>query len=184
MKSENKIIKAIKSEILMFLRDPIPYVYMYTYSNKKIVDIRPYNPMTTQLGLDIKNKINSLFPELRVHFLGSAALKIAGQLDVDIFVECDKKHFNKYIPAFTKLFGEPSKKRNKFIMWEFKKNDIDVQLLLVDQTSRILKRPLKGFADLSKHTEEYQLLKLRSVGCTHREYEKRKIKFLREKKLV
>lgn len=179
-----KNIKKIKEEIVLFLKDPIPYIYLFTYSNKKIVDIQPYNPITTQLGMDIKNKVNSLFPELKVHFLGSAALKIAGQLDVDMFIECNKRDFKKYVPALVKLFGEPSKKRSKFIMWEFKKNKVEVQLLLVDRTSRILKRQLSVFAKLNKVAKEYHLLKLKSVGYTHREYEKRKMKFFIERKIV
>lgn len=177
MNTIKKTIKRLSEDIYLFYKGPKEYLYSFTYSRTDKVAIEKYDPEVTKFGQSLIKSISKEYPKLKVNFFGSAALKVAGQRDVDLFVESKAENFDRYLPVFIKLFGKPIKRRREFIEWNFSKNGIDVELLLIDPRSRMLQRQIRAFRLLKNNREEYALLKSRCIGLSSREYEREKALF-------
>lgn len=154
--------------------------YLQTIDPKKKVSIFPFDPKGETLGKEIVKQINSHFPKLEVLFMGSVALGISGQKDIDIYALAERSDFEKYIPVFEKLFGKVDKKGNcvkkSFIEWKFNKDGYEVEIYLTELPGRQIKvyEILKSNKKLLK---EYEDLKLIYDGKSYKDYQKAKYGF-------
>lgn len=173
-------IISIYAELRLFHQNPREYIYLFTYPQNRRVSIESYDPQVTKVGKFLVRKINKLYPELKVHFIGSAVLGIAGQRDIDLYAECFPRNFGRYIPGLISLFGPPTKIRRKFIQWRLMKNGCLVELLLIDPSTDMFNLPLKTF-ELMKNNkkilQEYKKIKGLSSGLSVREYHKKRLQF-------
>lgn len=172
-------IGQIRDEIMLFLRSPKEYLYLYTYPKDRYVKIEAYNAEVRKVGEDLIKKIHRRYPLLKIHFLGSTALKIAGQKDIDLFIECDKDEIFKVLPLFEKWFGPPTKKKSDMIEWSFVKDDCSIQMILIDPKNPLLAKHLNTFKVLKKKKvlKEYKKFKSGLGGLNEREYARRKLEF-------
>ncbi len=173
----DKVLNTIYIELLMFLKGPKQYLYLYTYPSDKYVKIKPYDPKVTELGNKLISRIHKLYPKLKIHFFGSAALKIAGQRDIDLFAVSNPKDFDKYLPGLIKILGLPKKRRRNFIEWSLSKNKCDIQFVLVSPNNPMFARNIRAYKLLKKNKQAYEKLKMESNGDSFRECEKKKLKF-------
>ncbi len=174
---ENNLIKKLVNEIKLFRKAPKEYIWVYTYPKDQKVEIGEYNPRVKKQGQDLIDEIKKKLPELKIHFLGSVALEIPGQKDIDIFIECLPKNFHNVIPELNKIIGQPVKKRERFVEWVFEKNDIPVELFLIDPTWQKFLNKLSNFETLKKNRQAYTEFKIKNIGKSMREYERKKYEF-------
>jgi len=112
--------------------------------------------------------------------MGSAALKISGQNDIDIYAFSNPKNFSKYLPQLIKLFGEPLHRHETFIEWKFKKDKFDIEFYLTSKNSETMKKQIKVFEILKKNKNilnEYEKLKESMNGKPFKEYQEKKYNF-------
>ena len=179
----NKVLSRIayvKRDLGLLLYSPREYLYSYTYSKDKKITIYPYDPRVTKTGERIVRAIRAKFPELAVHLIGSASLKISGQRDIDILVECERGEFAKYLSGFVALFGKEDKKRPLWTEWHFIQDGSAVEIMLIDPKTRVFQEPMRTYNILAhnkKALKEYEHLKHTSNGITEREYKKVRLDF-------
>ena len=176
----NSIFNGILKDVILLLQSPKDYLYSFTYPTNRFVKIRPYKPSLQTTADKIINKIHKAAPNLKVYFVGSASFHISGQGDIDLVAKSKSKNFNKYLPVLTDIFGNPSKKRSKFIEWHFMYNKYNIELLLADPTSPNFKNELKIYKILKKNKKllkEYEAIKKSLNGLPVREYIKRRMSF-------
>lgn len=174
-------IKVLRRDFFLFLKTPKAYLFSFTFSSQKKIEVKPYDPEVTSAGKELVAKIQSLLPNLKVHFVGAASLGIAqGDGDIDLLIESPHQDFDTYLPKLTSLLGEPDKKREKFIEWHTIWKGYQIELALSDPSSPIIQEPLAGYALLKnnpKYLKEYEQIKISSNGLSEREYKKRKLEF-------
>lgn len=143
--------------------------------NRKI-SIYPFDPKGKKLGEEIAKQIKNHFPNLEVLFMGSVALEISGQKDIDIYALAIPEDFDKYLPTFIKLFGKANNSHNTFIEWKFQKDGYEIEVYLTEPPDRQIKvyEILKSNQKLLK---EYENLKLSYNGKSYKDYQKAKYEF-------
>lgn len=167
-------------EMLLLTQTPKEYIYTFTYPANKRIKIEEYDPHVTQVGIKLIKKIQKKLPNLKVCFIGSAALQILGQKDIDLIAESSPKDLEKYLPSLFSILGQPAKKRRKFMEWHVKHDNCTIELIIADPSSNILKVSMATFQLLKNNKKLlriYEQLKSDSDGLSIREYNKRKLLF-------
>lgn len=157
-------------------------MYIFMYSSKDRVDIKPFDPAGEALANTIISDLRSSLPEhLIVHLIGSVSMHISGQHDIDIFVECKMAEFDIQSARVSALFGNPTRKKRDYVEWQFKRNNWEIDVLLIDPTTEKFNDQV-GVVRMIQHSEqlrhEYDQLKRSCDGMTIREYERVKHEFL------
>jgi len=148
------------------------------YSKK--VRIKPFNPKIRKIAEKPIKIIQKITPELEIKFMGASALGVAGQGDIDLYILCPSRDFQKYLPVLIDKFGEPKHITKTFIQWSFTKDAHDVELYLSDPTPESMRRQLKTFRILKNSPrlrEEYQEIKESFDGKSYRAYQRKKYEF-------
>lgn len=177
---KNTYFEKILRDVYLFWKGPIAYLYTFTYSTEKKIQILPYDPTVTKLGEKLVKKIKNKFPQLPILFYGSARLKIDGQRDIELMAESKPHNFHLYVNGLNKIFGKPDKIRSEFIEWHIEIKGCTVELLLINPKNRIFTDPKKSFERLSnnkKLLEKYKKLKKDLNGSSEREYKKQRMEF-------
>ena len=158
----------------MLTQDEIIYLKKIPQDQKST--IYPFDPKAKETGLLIVSKIRSALPDVNVLFMGSTALEIAGQNDIDIYILADSKDFDKYLPELTKIYGKPKNVHKTFIEWSFTQNHYPVELYLTEPPDSQIKvfEILKADKHLLK---QYDSLKLTMKGKSQRDYQRKKYEF-------
>lgn len=154
--------------------------YLETFSKTKKVKIFAYDKKSKEITDEIIAKINKFIPELEVKFIGSPALGISGQKDIDLYIMCTQNKFPEYLQKMMQLFDIPEIMNKESIKWNFKKSGFDVELYLTDPATPEMQRQLKVFETLknnSKLLKEYEKLKESFNGKSYRDYQKAKYDF-------
>lgn len=144
------------------------------------VSIHPFDQNGKALGEAVVKQIKNYFPNLEVLFMGSVALGISGQKDIDVYVLAKPKDIDKYLPTFEKLFGKIDKKgkyvKKTFVEWKFQKGGYEIEIYLTEPPERQIKvyEILKSNQKLLK---EYEDLKLSFDGKSYKDYQKAKYEF-------
>lgn len=154
--------------------------YLSKIDPRRKVSIHPYDPKGKTLGEAIVKQIEKHFPDLKVLFMGSVALRISGQKDIDIYALADPKDFDKYLPIFEKLFGKVDKQgkyvKKTFIEWKFIKDGYEIEVYLTEPPERQIQvyEVLKSNKKLLK---KYEDLKSSFDGKSYKDYQKAKYEF-------
>lgn len=175
------LYRFIRRDVSLLLKSPVEYLYSFTYSTNKKVHIRPFNPRVGKTGEKLIANIRKVYPDLKTYFIGSAALGIPGQRDIDIMASCQRNDFDKYLDGLVLILGKPQKTRRTFIEWHLKKNNCTIDFLLIDTRNKsMFLNPLIEFDILKKdkkRLDEYIRLKKELNGFSEREYIKRRMEF-------
>jgi phosphatidyl-myo-inositol alpha-mannosyltransferase len=180
MKKLYNFINSIKDHLKCFLIQPRNYLYLLTYPTRKKVALEKCDPNVINISNNLKEMMINAGLNLKINFIGSSQLEIAGQRDIDILIECSTIDFEKYIPVLEKLFGPYKKKKRHFIEWFFNTEGYEVELVLIDPNSSKFREQMASFNILSRNKiilREYEKLKNSANGLSIREYQKRKILF-------
>jgi GrpB-like predicted nucleotidyltransferase (UPF0157 family) len=172
--------RQLARDIPVLLKNPREYLFSFTYSNKKTVSISKFDPTVHRFGERLVEKIERHYPQMNVQLFGSTSLKIAGQRDIDLLIECPRDDLSKYSTALTSLFGTPAKTRNRFSEWALEEKGCSIQILLI-QKDHPIARKLRETNDLLQknkaYREQYEAVKLAADGVSEREYARRRLKF-------
>ena len=147
---------------------------------QKPVQIYPWTSKGLEVAEKIINEIKSAIPERKVIFIGSMALHIAGQRDIDLSVLCPFQDFVEPHKALEKLFGPPDKIGQTHIAWHFIKEGYEIGIYLTDPVESKVQEQIDIFNILkndSRLLKEYEDLKLAANGLPYREYQIKKYDF-------
>lgn len=154
--------------------------YLQKIEPKKIVKIYPFSTKGKQLGKSIVAKIRNEFPGVKILFMGSTALEIQGQKDIDIYVISKFQDFPNYLPGMQKLFGKlqlPGDTTSKrFYEWKLTIDGYEIEVYLTEPPKRHIKifKILKSNPKLLK---DYSDLKTQFNGKSYRDYQEAKYHF-------
>ncbi|MBI4039238.1 hypothetical protein HY388_00215 [Candidatus Daviesbacteria bacterium] len=82
--------------------------YLLTIPEDKVAAIKPFDPKSVDVANEIIRSIKEIDSSLDVLLIGSSALRIAGQGDVDIYICSRPQDFPKILPELKSQFGEPT----------------------------------------------------------------------------
>lgn len=154
--------------------------YLATVPDDQKMVVKPFNPRGFEIAEEIITSIKTLEPDLEVLLLGSLALKISGQEDIDISAYSIKVEQPKHLYNFKKLFGEPTRQTNNSIGWDFEREGFSVSVWLTDPTSETTKAQREVFELLRGNSEllkEYEKIKEGAKDLTYKEYQTKKYEF-------
>jgi GrpB-like predicted nucleotidyltransferase (UPF0157 family) len=173
-------ISLILRNIILLLVTPKDFLYSFTYSPTKKVDIKNYDPNCKKISNAIIHDLKKVAPSLKIHYVGSSSLGIIGEHDIDLVAGISYKKFGNYLPALTAKFGRPNNKREKFIEWKIVNNGYNIEFSIIDPTHDAYKRKLNGIKALRENPKilkQYKFLKMNSQEVSEREYDRRKLWF-------
>lgn len=157
--------------------------YLSKIDSTRVVQVYPFDPRGRELGDEIVAQIKSVLPQAEVLFMGSVALEIAGQKDIDIYILSEKSSFSDYLPELEKLFGEINKQgdyvKKSFIEWKIQKEGYEIEIYLTEPPQRQIDvyNILKSNEELR---QKYEDLKVSFNGKSYKDYQKAKYEFYNE----
>jgi len=154
--------------------------YLATLPLDKVAKVKPFDKKAKITAEKIIAEIKAKIPELIVLFMGSTALEIAGQNDIDLHILSRPEEFSDYVPTLEKIFGKSNKTSPTLVKWELVRNGFDVELYLTDKNSAGLKEQEKTFELLQKNPDlkkEYEYIKTASNNLPFVEYMTKKYEF-------
>jgi GrpB-like predicted nucleotidyltransferase (UPF0157 family) len=157
------------------------YLFNLFISNETKVIVKPYDKKIEKVANRIIRQLKEVYPELEIEFIGSAALKLPGQNDIDLVAKSSSLNFNKIAPLINSKFGTYVKRRNSFIEWKFDDSGFEVEINLMDPDTVLYNQRVAVFKILKKNKflyDEYAKLKQDFNGSGQRDYELAKSKFL------
>ncbi len=164
---------------MRFMLTPNQEKYLQKIPESEKVLIKPFDSRATDVAADLLGEIKRIVPDFKVLFMGAAALGIAGQNDLDLYILCTEKDFAKYLPKLEQHFG-PKIQGISIIKWEFTRDGFPVELYLTDPETPSMKEQIQLFELLKSSPnlrKEYEQIKLDSDGISFREYMRRKYDF-------
>ncbi|OGM25940.1 hypothetical protein A2627_02330 [Candidatus Woesebacteria bacterium RIFCSPHIGHO2_01_FULL_39_28] len=172
--------KYLFSRVKLFLINVKDYLYSFSEPSDVKVTIEPFDPRLKAIGEEWLRKINLEIPGLKIFFVGSVALGVPGQRDIDFIAECNQADLQKYANQLKKIFGIPRNETPQFVEWNSERKDYKIEFFLSIPQSRIY----KGYKDIffaldsnKKFLDEYNDLKLSVDGMSLRNYERARKKF-------
>ena len=158
--------------------------YLTRIPKEKMVRIYPFDRFKVETIQNsiidrVRESISEVWP---LQFLGTSALGISGQKDIDAYILCPISEFNVYIPILMKEFGyaESYIAGATSVPWSWEEDGYNIELYLTDPKSPAMKRQLKVFEILKNDREllnEYEELKQGFDGKSYRDYQKAKYIF-------
>jgi GrpB-like predicted nucleotidyltransferase (UPF0157 family) len=156
-------------------------MYILTYSSREKIRIEPFDPASSDVAQTVIAELRFVLPpNFIIHLLGSVSMCVAGQRDVDIFVECPTAEFRRHMDEISSFFGGPIRKKRKYVEWQFDREGWEVDVLLIDPTSEKFKDQLSVVWMLQRDKalrREYERIKWAYDGKSVREYERAKHAF-------
>lgn len=156
-------------------------IYILMYSSSERVSIEPYNPEGRKIADGLLTEIRAMVPDLTVHLIGSVCMGIAGQRDIDIFIECPRQAFRIYRVLLSNIYGKPTREKREYLEWQFERDAWEVDVLLIDPTSEKFQDQTSVVWAIQKDPKllsQYEQLKLSFNGAPFRDYERAKGAFL------
>lgn len=153
--------------------------YLLTIPESKIFKLQKFDLQVKKTAMVIISKIKKVLPEAKVLFMGSSALDISGQNDIDITILSNGK-WEECSYVLNKEFGESAKSNSTLIKWEFVENGFEVELYLNDTITPLLQEQIDTFNLLKDNQElrdEYEKIKQLADGGSFGEYMKMKYEF-------
>lgn len=157
--------------------------YLSKIDPMRIVQVYPFDPRGKTLGDEIVAQIKSVLPNANVLFMGSVALEIAGQKDIDIYILSERSSFNNFLPELEKLFGEINKQgdyvKRSFIEWKMQKEGYEIEIYLTEPPQRQID-VYNTLKSNDKLRQKYEDLKVSFNGKSYKDYQKAKYEFYNE----
>ena len=144
------------------------------------VSISPFSPQMRAVAIQIGTELANLLPGSHQYFLGSAALEIAGENDIDIVIVSSGNFENDKL-TLIRSYGQPvGGKEGRYSQWEFDRNGYKIDLSLNSDIAPPLQEQIDFHEILVSDPalkSEYNDLKLKMNGKTYKEYQTAKYEF-------
>jgi hypothetical protein len=155
--------------------------YLKTVPEGKIAHVVAFDPGAQIVAGEIIREIEVILPTVKIIYLGSSKLGIAGENDIDMTV-LSGDDFNGCFRSLESLYGKPTRisLEKKYIKWEFVRNGFPVELHLNDIITPNFQEQIDTQRILENDPvlrSEYEHIKLASDGLPWKEYLKRKYEF-------
>lgn len=157
--------------------------YINSIPSEKIVRIVPWHPHLQEVAGRIVAEVLAVVPEVAPCFLGSAALQIAGEGDVDLDWHYRGSKRSEVQLRLSNLLGPPTKPGPTSSGWEFLRDGVPVDSWLVSPDEHTVHDQLCVFEALRSNStllNQYERLKLRCDGISYRDYQRLKYEFFFE----
>lgn len=167
-------MKDIFVEVVIKVANVKDYIFTIMEPSGKKVKNFPFDKRITAWGTAWLKKIKKWVPELKVNYVGSSALKLPGQKDIDFVIECSKAQFKEKSKKITKKFGKPFIISENYIEWRRNINNKNIDILMTHTKNRMYLRCMDAYIVLSKNKKMYNKylnLKLTMNGKSYKEYE-------------
>lgn len=167
------------SSVFISLKD---YLFSCVYSATEKVRIEAWHPKSAAIAARARSLIKEHLPNLPVHFVGSASLKILGLKDIDLIAGCREIHLPEFIRSLQGVLGGPRKLRSRFAEWQWYEDGYKIEFSLMDKESDTFQRLLtkqKALKTNKQLRHEYATLKESWRGLSVRDYERAKTRFFR-----
>jgi hypothetical protein len=153
---------------------------------EKTFQIQPWTPKTQEIAQSLINEIHAITPELKVLFMGAAALGLPGKNDIDLDIICSRNDMANYTKKLLLVLGIPKEANDSLTVWNFKYQGFDIDAILSDPSTSHVPEQQKVFEKLKADPillNEYRELKEACNGLPYAIYEKRKKVFFTERVL-
>jgi GrpB-like predicted nucleotidyltransferase (UPF0157 family) len=174
------ILRLIKRDILLFFQTPKNYIYSLLVTEHEPVKLYAYDSQSAVIAKDLQMKIRQNVKGVHVEFVGSAALKLPGYKDIDLFIPTTQDKLHEIDSKLVDLFGKPTKRRKYFSEWNIRKKNFMVELMLINKSDKAYVEQKIVYDILRKNKmllKEYKTLKLNAQGILKNEYQKRRLEF-------
>lgn len=153
--------------------------------NRDYYFVQEWSPKLRQKAEGLLAKIHGVVPELEVLFMGSAALGLPGENDIDLDILCDQKDIARYAHALTSVLGAPQEIKVTMAVWTYEDEGIEIDCILSDpkRSGSHVPRQKKTFEKLVASPdlrEQYKQLKYAWNGLPQDQYKAKKKEFLNE----
>src|SRR3989344_2003544 len=139
------------------------------------VRIEPHNPGAAAAAARALATVRSVAPDVDVRFMGSAALGVCGQNDVDLYLLSPAAEAGRHVAALTEKLGALVGGK-----WRWQDEGVEITLCVRAPETREVQEQLAIF-DLFRSNpqvlREYDLLKQSLNGKTYLEYQTAKYEF-------
>lgn len=143
----------------------------------RVIHVCPYDPNAEKVSGELIQEISKVLPEADVHFIGSAALKIAGEKDIDLIILLQKDRHEEAVFVLTHIYGSPKSPHK----WHFQKGSFEVSPFLFQPDHPKALMWLSNFEKLKSNRDmcaKYETLKMNYEGKMAKEYEAAKMNFI------
>ena len=126
------------------------------------------------------------FPQFKVYFIGSLALKLPGSNDVDMNVDCghaSAEELAEYANLISEKYGAATRVEPAIAQWVFTKDGVSVDIILYNNqfegtdTQIAIHEKIKNSPELQL---EYENIKREAHEKSERDYVRGKIQFFRK----
>ncbi len=155
--------------------------YLKTVPKDRITHIVDFDPKTQTTAQGIMREIQTALPSVKIYYIGSSALGIAGENDLDITVIAESDFDNSF-KILKKYYGIPQHENleTKYVTWEFVRNNFPVELHLGASITPDLQEQFDTQKILENNKDlrlEYEKIKRECDGLPWIEYLTRKYEF-------
>lgn len=150
--------------------------------NQDYYHVHEWTPELTRFADRLIAQIHKVAPELKVLFMGSAALGLPGNREIDLDVLCDEYDLKRYVDVLMPVLGTPQAFTDTKVMWNYVRDGIEIDCILSDPKtadSHVPKQK-KDFEILKTNTklqEQYKQLKYDWDGLPLDQYKAKKKAF-------
>lgn len=155
-------------------------------TNDTLFHLQPWTPKVQETAEHLIGRIHAAVPELKVLFMGAAALGLPGKNDIDLDILCSVQDVKVYTDKLLPVLGPPKETKDTLAAWEFELEGFEIDAILSDPAISHVPRQQKQFEILKANPalrEEYRRLKEACDGLPYTEYEKQKAAFMRKRVL-
>jgi hypothetical protein len=170
----------IKRDLFLFLKNPKAYLYTFNEPDQGKIIVKPFSKKDLEFAKKLIQTIQKQVIGLSLVLVGSLALGIAGEGDIDMVGASSDWRIRQYISRISKILGPPDKVRADFIEWKTQVEGRKIELVIAQEKNPIVAGPIFSYGEIQKSPvliKEYEKMKLAANGVTPREYRLRKMQF-------
>jgi hypothetical protein len=165
--------------LILFIVNCKDLLLSFWNSKNEIVLVEKFSPGLYRRGLFWLDNLKMMLPNLKVYFVGSCALKIAGGKDLDYIIEC-RGNMQEKTEYLESLLGDAKTKNSTKTEWQLSDNGVNIDILMLYKKDRLFKVMMGTFYTIKNNKKlltEYAKLKSDLNGKSRREYERRRMFF-------
>ncbi len=153
--------------------------YLKTVPKDRITHVVDFDSKTQSTAQEIISEVQNLLPFVKIYYIGSSALGIAGENDLDITVMAENS-FDDSLRLLGEKYGTPEHENLTYVKWEFDRNGFPVELHLGAFMTPDLQEQLDTQKILENSSDlrlEYEQIKRACNGLPWVEYLTKKYEF-------
>ena len=151
--------------------------YLANIPESSVANIHPWDFEVARYAEELIRQIGQ-GTGLEVLWIGSLALGVVGQNDIDLYIFTEPQYFAKHLPSVVRYLGNPTYKLEEKVLWRVTKDGHKIDASLISKNNPEVRRDVFFFNSLKNDPDllkEYTSLK--TPGLSVRDYYVRKSEF-------